>query len=96
MYSKRKLTKIFAEKIAQLQCDADYWYYISKDKNHHNMASFCLDQIIPVTSLIYRLHLNEKKIYKKALKLYDFRNSGTKGYEPDRKKILAYFHSYKR
>lgn len=96
MYSKRRLTKIFAEKIAQLECDADYWYYISKDDDYHNMSSFCLDQILPLQSLIRRLGLNEKKVYKEAYKLYDFRNSGKEGYVPDKRKILRYFHSYKK
>lgn len=76
LITRKNIIKEFAIKIAELQKDADRWYYIIKDNDH---SSWLLDQIIPLKEMCQKLGI-VKQVYKEALKIYDFKNSGKSGY----------------
>ena len=74
--TRKRIIKEFAIKIAELQRKADEWYYNRNDQKH---SSWLLDQIIPLGEMINKMGIS-KKVYIEAYKIYDFRNSGKKGY----------------
>lgn len=67
---------VFAEEYAKIQKKADKYYYIN---NNTTMSSFILDEAIVIRDLAIKLGI-WVDVYAKALKIYDFRNSGKKGY----------------
>lgn len=70
-----------AESIASLQKRADEIYYRDNPpkKNDNDSASWLLDQVLPLANLSVKLGICNK-VYQKAYKIYDFRNSGRTGY----------------
>ena len=75
--TRKTIIKEFAKEIARLQQDADRYYYIRKDKNH---SSWLLDQVEELKKFATKLGIS-KQVYEEAYKIYDFRNSGKKGYD---------------
>lgn len=82
--TKRKLVNEFAKELAYLQIRADWWYYASRaeDKERQNMSSKMLDDVTELRCICSNLGII-KAVYEKAYKIYDFRNSGKKGFVPD-------------
>ena len=76
MITKKTIIKCLAKKISSLQKNADHYYYVRKDKNH---SSWLLDQVGPLIEIAEELGI-AKQVYKEAIKIYDFRNSGKQGY----------------
>ena len=56
-----------------------------KDKD---MSNFELDKVTPLKYLSNKLGIT-KKVYEEAYKIYDFRNSGKKGFEPNLEEIKS-------
>jgi len=73
---RKTIIKEFAKEIADLQKRADEWFYNKKDKNH---SSWLLDQVYELQLFARRLGI-EEQVYAEAYKIYDFRNSGKKGF----------------
>ena len=67
--TKKAIINILAKKISSLQKDADYYYYIRKNKNH---SSWLLDQVQPLIEIAEELGI-VNQVYKEAIKIYDFR-----------------------
>ena len=84
----RKITiiKEFASKIAELQRKADEWHYLKHDSIH---SSWLLDQTIPLKEMCQKLGIF-KQVYEESYKIYDYRNSGKKGYMLKDGKIIHY------
>lgn len=82
--TKRKLVNEFAKELAYLQIRADWWYYASKieDEERQNMSSKMLDDVTELRCICSKLGIM-KEVYEKAYKIYDFRNSGKKDFQPD-------------
>lgn len=82
--TKRKLVNEFAKELAYLQIRADWWYYASKieDEERQNMSSKMLDDVTELRCICSKLGIM-KEVYAKAYKIYDFRNSGKKDFQPD-------------
>ena len=74
--TRKTIVERFAQKIANLQRKADIWYYQRNDQNH---SSWLLDQILAVRELAIELEICDE-VYKRAYEIYDFRNSGKKGF----------------
>ena len=68
--SRKFIIKEFAKEIAELQRDADVWYYIKKNKNH---SSWILDRADKLIHFATKLGIS-KQVYEEAYKIYDFRN----------------------
>ena len=77
--TKKKLVNEFAKELAYLQIRADWWYYASRaeEKDRQNMSSKILDDVTELRCICSNLGI------MKAYKIYDFRNSGKKGFVPD-------------
>lgn len=84
LIKKKQVVQTFAIKIAELQKNADIYYYIKNDQEY---SSRYLDQIIPIKNLAINLGIC-KEVYEEAYKIYDFKNSGKKGWKPDYNKLL--------
>ena len=82
---RKTIIKVIAKDIAEYQRKADYFYYIKKDKD---MSNFELDKVTPLKYLSNKLGIT-KKVYEEAYKIYDFRNSGKKGFEPNLEEIKS-------
>lgn len=83
LITRRTIIKELAAELAYLQISADWWYYTMKDtEENRNMASGQLELVTEVKEIANRLGIL-KQVYKKAYQIYDFRNSGKKGYNPD-------------
>lgn len=82
---RKTIIKAIAKDIAEYQRKADYFYYIKKDKE---MSSFELDKVTPLKYLSNKLGIT-KEVYEEAYKIYDFRNSGKKGFEPNLEEIKS-------
>ena len=82
--TKKKLVNEFAKELAYLQIRADWWHYASRaeDKYSQNMSSKMLDDVAELRCICSNLGIM-KAVYEKAYKIYDFRNSGKKGFVPD-------------
>ena len=80
---RKTIVKAIAKEIAEYQRKADYFYYIKKDKE---MSSHCLDEVMPLKYLSNILGIT-KQVYEEAYKIYDFRNSGKKGFKPNLEEI---------
>lgn len=81
MYLKNKiylafLTEELAQNIARLQYQADNWYY---RKDNKNMSEYFLHQVTPLKDIAIKNGI-DCNVFKKAYKIYDFRNSGKAGY----------------
>jgi hypothetical protein len=79
LIKKKSIIKEFAAKIAELQKKADVYYYI---KNDQESSSRSLEQVTPIKNLAISLGIC-KEVYDEAYKIYDFKNSGKKGYQPN-------------
>ena len=77
LVTRKSIISEFAKELAKLQQEADRYYYIRKDKNH---SSWLLDQAQEISSFASKLGIS-KQVYEEAYKIYDFRNSGKKGYD---------------
>ena len=92
--TKKKLIKQLAEELAYLQIRADWWYYcypseiVDKESNitKQDMSSRELDAVTELKNICVGLGICPE-VYAEAYKIYDFRNSGKKDYEPDVKLI---------
>lgn len=73
---KQELINKFAKEMARLQKKADKYYYI---ENNKEMADYVLIYVIELKGLASELEICEE-MYQEAYKIYDFRNSGKKGY----------------
>ena len=93
--TKKKLVKKLAEEVAYLQINADWWYYcfaggkepdyvVDKDSNItiQDMSSGNLELVTEVKAIAIELGI-WSEVYKEAIKIYDFRNSGKKDYVAD-------------
>lgn len=88
--TKKKLIKHLAEELAYLQIRADWWYYCYKhefvdetcETTKEDMSSHQLEYVTEVRNIAKRLDIL-KDVYAEAYKIYDFRNSGKAGFEPD-------------
>lgn len=76
LITKRRLIKEFANEIAALQRTADVWYYERNDQEH---SSWLLDRSSAVSCMALSLGIC-KEVTEEAHKIYDFTNSGRKGY----------------
>ena len=74
--TRKTIVEKFAQQIADLQRKADIWFYERNDPNH---SSWLLDQVSVVKVLAIELGICDE-VYKRAYEIYDFRNSGKKGY----------------
>lgn len=74
--TRKTIIKEFAEELARIQREADIWYYLKNDKNHSDWLLVKADEI---KNFAIRLNIC-KEVYNEAYKIYDFRNSGRKGY----------------
>ena len=74
--TKKRLVKEFASEIADKQKWADIWYY---ERNNQDHSSWLLEQVDVLKFLASRLGIC-REVYEEAYKIYDFRNSGKKGY----------------
>lgn len=89
--TRRKLIKELAYVIATTHIRADKWFYIHKDQE---MSSWTLDGIISILKLCENLNITES-VFEKAYKIYDFRNSGKKDFEPNLE-LLKSFPDHKK
>ena len=88
--TKKKLVKTLAEEIAYLQIKADWWYYcfpsdvVDKESNitKQDMSSSELELVTEVRAIAIRFDILSQ-VYEEAYKIYDFRNSGKKDFEPN-------------
>lgn len=93
--TKKKLIKTLAEEAAYLQLEADWWYYCfagGKEPNYvvdkdagttvQDMSSRQLELVTEVKAIAMELGI-WSEVYKEAIKIYDFRNSGKKDFVPD-------------
>jgi len=85
LVSRKRMVKEFAEKIAAIQKKADKEYYKPHLKNFkpeegmNEHAAWLVDQINPLKELCQKLGIVDR-VYTEAYKIYDFRNSGKRGY----------------
>lgn len=79
LISKKKMISTFAKELAYKQKKADKFYYID---NNQEMSSYVLEHVDEIKDLTIKLGIT-KDVYNEAYKIYDFRNSGKKDYEPD-------------
>lgn len=82
--NKEQVVNIFAEELAKKQRKADEWYYL---QNNQEMSSHLLDEVLVIKELAIKLEIC-KEVYDKAYQIYDFRNSGKKGYTLKNGKIV--------
>ena len=93
--TKKKLIKKLAEEVAYLNINADWWYYcfaggkepdyvVDKDAGItiRDMSSGNLELVTEVKTIAMELGI-WSEVYKKAIKIYDFRNSGKKDFVPN-------------
>lgn len=74
--TRKAIIEKFAQQIVTLQRKADIWFY---ERNNQNHSSWLLDQVEAVKDLAIELGICDE-VYKRAYEIYDFRNSGKKGY----------------
>ena len=82
---RKTIVKAIAKEIAEYQRKADYFYYIRKDQE---MSSFELEKVTTLKYLSNKLGIT-KQVYEEAYKIYDFRNSGKKGFKPNLEEIKS-------
>lgn len=86
--TKKKLVKKFAEELAYLQIRADWWYYcfphekVDENTTKQDMSSNMLEAVTEVRCICHELGIL-KEVYEEAYKIYDFKNSGKKGFVSD-------------
>ena len=92
---RKTMIKEFANEIANIYYRADKEYYKPHLKNYepipgeNEQAAWILDQVNPLNRMCRHLRII-KEVYEEAYKIYDFRNSGKKGYVPDFSKIKQF------
>ena len=81
LVTRKYVIRKVAQQIAFLQKRADEVYYRNNPPKENNdvLASWILDQVQPLKDLSQKLGIC-KQVYEEAYKIYDFRNSGKKGY----------------
>ena len=88
-FTRKKIIHELAAAIAELQQSADKEYY--KDNppkvSNNDHAAWLLDQTLPLRDLSKKLNIG-KEVYEEAYKIYDFHNSGKKGYTLQDGKIV--------
>lgn len=77
--TRKRMVKEFAKQIANLQKRADKYFYINHDQE---MSSYMLDRVIPIRDMCIGLGI-VNQVYKEAYKIYDFRSSGKRDFEPN-------------
>lgn len=82
--SKKRLIKEFAQEIAYMYMKADKYKYVHNDEE---MRLYVLSKLTAVLVIANRLCITTHSVYDEAYKIYDFRNSGIKGYVPDLDKL---------
>ena len=82
--TKKKLIKELAEEMAYLKIRADYWYYVSElsEVTRRKMSSNEIEEYDEVRRICHKLGIL-RETYNEALKIYDFRESGSKDYKPN-------------
>lgn len=80
--TKRKLIRKLSEELAYLQIRADWWYYVSHNKEKQDMSNMMLEAITELRCICNEFGIM-KEVYKEAYKIYDFRNSGKKDFVAD-------------
>ena len=83
LISKKSLVNVFAKELAGKQVKADHWYYVN---NNQEMSSYVLQHTDALKNIATKLKI-VKEVYNQAYKIYDFRNSGKKDFQPDINKI---------
>ena len=78
--SRKEIIKRFAKEVAYLHISADYWYYIQESQD---MSDMILEREFEIKDFAHILGI-QKKVYEEAYKIYDFRNSGKKGFVPNK------------
>ena len=81
---RQEVINIFAQEMAKTQKKADKFYY---EQNNKDMSSYCEDHSLVIKNLAIKLGICEE-VYQEAYKIYDFRNSGKKGYTLKNGKIV--------
>lgn len=81
---RQEVINIFAQEMAKTQKKADKFYY---EQNNKDMSSYCEDHALVIKNLAIKLGICEE-VYQEAYKIYDFRNSGKKGYTLKNGKIV--------
>jgi hypothetical protein len=90
---RKTIIKEFAKQIADIQKKADMEYYKPHLKNYkptaneNDHADWILNQIHPLKKMCQYLGII-KEVYEEAYKIYDFRNSGKRGYTLKDNKII--------
>lgn len=90
--TRKTIIKEFAAKLADIHRRADHEYYkpflnnYTPEPNKNEHAAWLLDQRIPINDMCNKLGIT-KQVYEEAYKIYDFRNSGKKGYKLKEGKI---------
>lgn len=82
--TKRQIIERFAQRIATLQRKADIWFY---ERNNQDHSSWLLDQAEAIKDLAIEFGISNE-VYKRAYEIYDFRNSGKRGYTLKNGKII--------
>ena len=85
--TRKKLIKKFAEELAYLQISADWWFYVSQSKEKQEMSNSALELAYELKCTWLTFGIATHEVYGEACKIYDFRNSGKEGFEPDVKLI---------
>ena len=67
---------VFAEELASKQRKADLWFY---NMNNKEMSDYILIGAETLKNLAIKLDICQE-VYNEAYKIYDFRNSGKRGY----------------
>lgn len=80
---KKELISKFAKELAELQMEADKFYYIDNNKD---MADYVLIYATEIKDFATKLGICED-VYKEAYKIYDFRSSGKKDYKPTKEQL---------
>lgn len=80
--TKKKLIKKLSEELAYLQIRADWWYYVSHNKEKKDMSNMMLESVTELRCICDEFGIM-KEVYKEAYKIYDFRNSGKKDFVAD-------------
>lgn len=80
--TKKKLVNKLSEELAYLQIRADWWYYVSRSEEKQDMSNMMLEAVTELRCICNELGII-KEVYEKAYKIYDFRNSGKKGFVAD-------------
>lgn len=82
--TRKTIIKAFAQQLAEYQRQADIWYY---ERNDKEMSSYMCGNALTIKEMADRLGICSE-VYNRAYEIYDFRNSGRKGYTLKNGKIV--------